>query len=123
MRFIQRFFFKRQFLRKLAGESWVKEAMAEYSLSVVPELENLQRAEEARKEEIEKKIAELGENPSYNSRQERKAQEKELEQEKMIAKYKADAANVMQEAAILRAQVAETAHRREVVKRKFSVWK
>lgn len=124
LRTISRFFFKRRMLRELSHAAWQKETMADYSLSVVPELEKLQKAEEERKSETQKKIVELESDPSYNSRQERKGLEKELtETEKRIAKYKADQLQVKNEAQIMRAQSAEIEHRREFTKQTFSIWK
>ena len=123
LRILNRFLFKRRTLRELSRAAWQKEMMADYSLNVVPDLEQLEKAEGERKSEAQKKIEELEISPSYNSRQERKALEKELEEiDRKIAKYKADQLQVKNESQVMRAQAAEIEHRREFIRQTFSAW-
>ena len=124
LRILNRFLFKRRTLRELSRVAWQKEMMADYSLNVVPDLEHLEKTEGERKSETQKKIEELEISSSYNSRQGRKALEKELEEiDRKIAKYKADQLQVKNESQVMCAEAAEIEHRREFIRQTFSVWK
>lgn len=123
LKILNRFLYKQHALRELDRAAWQKEMMADYSLNIVPDLEQLEKAECERKSEARKKVEGLEANPSYNSRQERKALEKEIEEiDRKIAKYKADQLQVKNESQVMRAQAAEIEHRREFIRRTFSVW-
>lgn len=121
MKFIRRFLFSRRTLHDLERMAWQHSISAAYSESVVPELEKLMDAEKERVGKLKEQIAEKEKDPTYNSRQERKALEKEVETaEAQIAEYGKQIAAVRREAQTFRAQCAEKMARRKFFKTVFS---
>ena len=121
MKFIRRFLFKKKMLGDLERGAWVGNLNAAYSEQVAPELEKLMEAEKERIEKLRAQIAEKEKDPTYNSRQERKALEKEVETaEAKTAEYEKQVGAVRREAQTFRVQAAEKMARREFFKQIFS---
>ncbi|MBI4160049.1 hypothetical protein HY504_02690 [Candidatus Wolfebacteria bacterium] len=120
MKFIKRFLFKRKVLNDLQRAAWQHNINAAYSEAVVPDLETLKKAERGKNEERKNKIANLENSASYNSRQERKALEAEVEaSEGKIKELDRQIEAVRREAQTFRAQSAEKLTRREFFKKVF----
>lgn len=121
MKFICRFLFRRNVLTDLERGAWQNKISAAYSESIVPELEKLAEAERQRISEQNAKIAELEKSPTYNSRQERRAFEKEVETaETKIKEFEQQLGAVKREAVTFRAQASEKLARREFFKKVFA---
>ncbi len=107
-------------LGDLERGAWIGNLNAAYSEEVAPEFEKLMMVEKERIEKLMAQIAEKEKDPTYNSRQERKALEKEVETaEAKTAEYEKRIAAVRREAQTFRAQASEKTARREFFKQIF----